>query len=242
MPESPPQTPDLPPGSGGASARQVPVRQGGWAAIAFAAAVVFGGLSWFMLQQEREALRASAVDDAMTPAGTLRPEALVSRAVRASRLVTIVFDTTVTAQSVSASWRGDAVATVRAPVRLMFGTDLSALDEGAVRLDPFGRAMVVSVPRPTRIATEVLGEGERSEVSVGWLRLRSIAGEYQLGLARKGLYEAARTMTLRREDAQLVEEATRDQVVALVKAVAGERTAVEVRFVELPASRAEATP
>jgi hypothetical protein len=214
----------------GADAPQ-PARSG-WLGTTVLACLIFGGLALFIRSQERGAIEASAVDDRMTPGGTIRPEAMVSRAVRASRLVTVVLETTVTAQSVSSSWRGDAVAQVRAPVRLMFGTDLSNLAEGAVRVDPFGGAMVVNVPRPSRMATEVLGDGERSEVSVGWLRLRSIAGEYQLGLARKGLYEAARTMTLRDADARLVEEATREQVTALVKAIAGERTAVEVRFID----------
>ncbi len=212
--------------------RTTPAARTPWVGVGVLALMLFGGLSLFLRAQEAGVLRAAAVDDRLTPAGTLRPEAMVSRAVRASRLVTIVLETTVTAQAVSTSWRGDAVASVRAPVRLFFGTDLSNLSEGAVRTDPFGGAIVVSIPRPSRLATEVLGEGERTEVSVGWLRLRSIAGEYQLGQARKGLYEAARAMTLRDADARLVEDATRDQVIALVKAVAGERTAVEVRFIE----------
>lgn len=236
MPTTPQQRPATTP-------PQPKPNRAGWLGMIVLALLIFAGLALFMRAQEQDALRASELDDRLTPAGTLRPEAMVSRAVRASRLVTIVLETTVNAQSASASWRGDAVASVRAPVRLLFGTDLSNLSETAVRTDPFGGAMVITIPRPTRIATEVLGEGERSEVSVGWLRLRSLAGEYQLGLARKGLYEAARAMRLRDADARMVEDATREQVIALVKAVAGERTAVEVRFIDpSESSRAEVQP
>lgn len=198
------------------------------------ALALFAGLAWFMSYHQAAALRAPAVNDRLAPDGTPRPEATIARAVRAARLVTVILETTVTAQSLSPSWRGDVTASVRAPVRLMFGADLSDFSEAAVKTDPFGSSYVVTLPRPARIATEVLGEGERADVSVGWLRLRSVAGEYHLGLARKGLYEAARAMTLKPQDAELVERATRERVTELIRAVAGERAAVEVRFIDAP--------
>ncbi|MFM9958510.1 MAG: hypothetical protein ACKVZJ_10565 [Phycisphaerales bacterium] len=196
---------------------------------------LFGGLAWFMSAQQSRALRASAVDDRLTAQGAVRPEAAIARAVRSARLVTVIFETNVTAQSLSPSWRGDVTATAKAPVRLMFGVDLSNFAEAAVKTDPFGSAFVVTLPRPTRIATEVLGEGESIGVAVGWLRLRSMSGEYHLGLARRGLYDAARTMMLRPADARLVEDATREQVTGLIHAIAGERATVEVRFAEAAA-------
>ncbi|MBN8645296.1 MAG: hypothetical protein J0L61_08685 [Planctomycetes bacterium] len=200
----------------------------GWmAGLALAVFVGTAGLLW---SQQRAVLRAALVDDRLAASGAPRPEINVHRAVTMASLITVALDTSVTAQSADSSWRGDVSASVSAPVRVYFGTDLSNLEESAVRVDPFGGAMVVMVPRPRRLATEVLGESERSEVNVGWARLRSVAGEYRLGLARKGLYQAAREMTLTPADAELVQRATRDRVEALVKAVAGERTAVEVRF------------
>ncbi len=208
------------------------------AALALSAGALFAGLTWFMSVQQARALRAAAVNDQLTPQGVPRPEAEIARAIRAARLVTIIFETNVTAQSGSPSWRGDVSATVRAPVRLLFGVDLSNFSEAAVKTDPFGSSYIVTLPRPTRIATEVLGAGESVRVSVGWLRLRSVSGEYHLGLARKGLYEAARGMTLRPADAELVESATREQVRDLVRAVAGERAVVEVRFSDAPPATA----
>ena len=154
----------------------------------------------------------------------------MSRAVKAMQLVSVVMETTVTTESADASWRGDVSAKVRAPVRLLFGADLSTLGQDAIKLDPFGKAMVIVVPRPRRLATEVVGENETSEVQAGWLRLRSVAGEYHLGLARRGLYDAARKMTLKPEDAHMIEDATRDRIIELVKAVAGDKTDVLVMF------------
>lgn len=203
----------------------------GWTPIVVVGVVLFGALSWQLRQQQREVVGAGWLGDTAAD-GAERPVAEVTRTVRAAKLITIELLTTVTARSESESWRGDVSATVKAPVRLLFGTDLSSLGDNAVRVDPFGRAIVVTIPSPRRLATEVLGQGETSEVSTGWLRLRSVAGEYHLGLARRGLYEAARRMTLHPGDAQQVEQATREQVESLVRAIAGERTAVEVRFAE----------
>lgn len=215
------------------------VGAGGLLAVAM---LVFCGTAAVMLRQEHVALRQGLIDDRLTPAGTPRPELAVHRAVKMASLITVGLDTNVTAQSTDSSWRGDVTATVSAPVRVFFGTDLSNLEESAVRVDPFGGAMVVTVPRPRRLATEVLGESERSEVSVGWARLRSVAGEYRLGLARKGLYQSAREMMLAPADAELVERATRERVASLVKAIAGDRTAVEVRFAGEAAGLRESSP
>lgn len=195
------------------------------------AAVLFVVLAGFLLVQQRAAIRSVLVEDPLPGAGaTVRPEAVVARAISAARLITVELQTTVTAQSASSSWRGDVTAVVRAPVRMFFGTDLSGLGDNAVRADPLSGAIVVTVPSPRRLATEVLGAGEEMEVQTGWLRLRSVAGEYHLGRARTGLYDAARRMTIKAEDAAIIEGATREQVVKLVRAIAGERTLVEVRF------------
>lgn len=194
-------------------------------------AALFAILAGLLRWQENSIRQASLSDAPLAGAG-VRVEAGVLKAVRAAKLVTIELQTTVTAQSSSESWRGDVAATVRAPVRILFGTDLSNLADNALSADPFGRSLVVTVPPPTRLATEVLGEGEKVEVTTGWLRLRSMAGEYHLGVARRGLYEAARNMTVKPDDARQIEDATRQQVAQLVRAVAGERVSVEVRFAE----------
>src|SRR5205807_2672760 len=92
------------------------------------------------------------------------------------------------------------------------------------------RTWLVRVPMPERIATEVCTDSEQAEVQVGWMRLRSRAGEYYLGLARHDLSERARALTLPAEDAEFVRKTTREQVEALVKKIAGDGARVVVQF------------
>ncbi len=197
------------------------------------ALAVFGLTASWMRSMEREALRGGAINDQFDPAGNLRPLADVTRAVRELKLVTVVIDTQARSERSDESWRGDVTASVRAPVRLMFGTDLSRLESEAIVYSPVSRAYHVRVPAPTRLSTEVDGGQEQAEVSVGWARLRSRAGEYWLGQARRGLYEEARRLTLSPDDAEEVRRATREQVAAMVRRVVGD-VPVTVSFEESP--------
>jgi hypothetical protein len=91
-------------------------------------------------------------------------------------------------------------------------------------------AYVVRVPRPSRISTEVFGEREAPLVQTGWLRLRSMAGEYVLSEARKGVSDEARELVLLPEDAAKVEQVTKEQVAKLVKSIVGDESEVNVVF------------
>jgi hypothetical protein len=163
---------------------------------------------------------AAGVSDQLD-AGRLRPVAEVATLAAALKLVTVEVETTAKSERTSESWRGDVTASVKAPTRLLFGTDLSALRVDQVALSPLSGAYLVRVPPPTRVATEVDGGQEEAKVDVGWARTRSIAGEYWLGQARKGLYDEARRLALSPEDAVRVRETTREQVAALLKKVVG---------------------
>ncbi|MDX2131901.1 MAG: DUF4230 domain-containing protein [Planctomycetota bacterium] len=151
----------------------------------------------------------------------------VARAMRAMKLVTVEIDTTVSVRRGDTSWRGDVAASVEVPVRLAYGTDLSGLAGDAVGVSVFD-GLVVRIPPPQRVATEVFPERERTEVETGWLRMRSRAGEYYLGLARRDAAQAAREMTLRPEDQARVERVTVEQVTALVKSIVGGAVPVKV--------------
>lgn len=159
-----------------------------------------------------------------------RPMADVSRAIRAMKLVTVEIETTVTTTVQDESWRGDITARVSAPAKLSYGTDLSTMEVRSLGFSPVTKSYVVRIPRPTRIATEVWAEMERAEVTTGWLRLRSRAGEYYLGLARKALTERARQMRLSEADAEKVSATTKKQVGNLVKGIVGNGARVEVVF------------
>ena len=109
----------------------------------------------------------------------------IATAARALKLVTVELDTTVLSRSSDSSWRGGVSASVQAPAKLAYGTDLSHLEPDDIAFDQLLRSCLVRVPPPRRIATEVFAERERTEVRVGWARFRSLSGEYHLGLARR---------------------------------------------------------
>lgn len=175
-----------------------------------------------------------AVEDvsAVTPqvGATALQAARVLGSIRKLKLVTVELASHVNAESTDESWRGDVHARVDAPVKLHFGTDLSRLKAESLRSSTLGNSWVVTVPAPERVATEVFGEREQTDVRVGWMRSRSMAGEKHLGLARKDLYEAARHLRLSEEDSQRVRAQTREQVGTLVRSIVGEWSSVTVRF------------
>jgi hypothetical protein len=195
------------------------------------ALLLFAGLAAFMQRLERRAVAGGIVDDQLTAAGSPRPLAEVASILRRAKLVTTEINTRVSSVVSDQSWRGDVAATVEAPVRLLYGCDLSRMDVSAVAFSPLTEAYLVRIPAPERIATEVRTE-EGLDVDVGWMRLRSRAGEYYLGLARRSLYERARELTLSPEDAQTVRENTLEQVRAVLGRVLGDGARVQVMFVD----------
>jgi hypothetical protein len=203
-----------------------------WAALVVLAGAVFAGVWASIRTMERRALAAVLLQDHLTHAGDMRPIADVAAAIRSMQLVTVEIHTRVTAMVEHDSWRGDVAARVEAPARLLYGADLSGLESSRVSLSPLGGAYIVRIPLPMRIATEVCAQDEEIDVQVGWLRLRSRAGEFYLGLARRNLHERARELALSPEQAMMVRETTRRQVEALVRRIVGPRTVVTVIFDE----------
>lgn len=166
---------------------------------------------------------------------SVRQVADVASALRAAKLVTVEIDTSVSLSRGDASWRGDAMATLKVPVRLHYGVDMAGMKVDGVGVSPLTpEVCIVRVPGPTRIATEVFLEEEKAEVEVGWMRLRSRAGEYYLGQARRDAAAAAREMVLTPDDAENVERITREQVERVVRKVLGEGVSVRVVFEERP--------
>jgi hypothetical protein len=206
--------------------------------VMLALMVLLCGGAW-LYALERGGGRASRVH-AQLRAARLRPPAQVAAAVRAMKLITVQLDTMVTVERGEESWRGDVKAQVKVPVRLHYGTDLTALDVSRVThsltlagvAEGPGGVYVVKLPRPERVATEVFREQENADVKTGWLRLRSQAGEYFLGLARRDASDEARDLTLLPADEAYVRTVTREQVSALVMAVVGEEASVRVLFDE----------
>lgn len=204
--------------------------------LAVLAIGVFGALWVSMREAERRALDNPAIRDQILADGRVRPLADVARTVARLQLVTSEVQTTVKTQMSNDSWRGLATATVEAPARILYGVDLTGVESRNIGFSPATTSYLVRIPPPRRISTEVCGDDETIKVQVGWARLRSRAGEYYLGLARKALYTKAREMTLSPEDVQKVRETTLTQVEKAVRQLVGKGAEVQVVFDEsLPA-------
>ncbi len=206
-------------------------KQGTIAAWGIMFGIGVAGVLWG-LQQHAVATRLAAVQTAAASAAEDQHEPKIveiTRLVRTLKIVTVEIETSVTSATHHDSWRGDVAASVRAPVRYFYGTDLG--DPAAtVRRDALTGVYVFRLPPPRRLATQVYTGQEQSDVDVGWGRLRDRAGEYYLGLARVGLADEAARAPLSSKDAAEVERLTREQLENLVRVIAGDEAVVDVRF------------
>ncbi len=200
-----------------------------WFITLLAAGGLSAALSLYLRSSQEQAERAgaAAAEQARRSADGLA----VAQVLRALKLVTVEVRSSVASSSIDASWRGDVLAKVRAPVVYYYGVDLSSLSGEHIRIGSLTGEMTIRVPRPTRLATEVLGGDEQADVRVSWTRFREVAGEYHLGLARAGLYERARRTLLTAQETGRMEETTRAQIVALVGAICGPGIRATVEFV-----------
>lgn len=202
-----------------------------YAALLIALAVgVFLSLAAYMRRLDRRAIAAPAIHDQLTASGAPRPLAQVTRALRQMKLITVEIDSKVTSSAEHQSWRGDVDASVETPVRLLYAVDLSKITSEGLAFSPAGRGYLIRIPPPERVATEVCGSDEHVDVQVGWARLRSRAGEYYLGLARKDLYDRARELMLSPDDARLVRRQTLEQAREVVRKIVGPDAEVTVAF------------
>lgn len=194
------------------------------------ATLVFAGLYGLMRGMEARAIHNPSIRDQLLASGQARPVADVARTIARMALVTAEVHTSVRAETSNDSWRGTAVASVEAPVILHYGVDVSQFDVANVGFSPATSSYLIRIPPPRRISTEVCGDDESTDVRVGWARLRTRAGEYYLGQARKNLYTRAREITLSQADAIKVRETTRTQVEEAVRLIVGRDSPVTVIF------------
>ncbi len=202
-----------------------PARLGGlgfYVAAGLGGLCVFAGLAAYMHVQQRNLTSDTRAAALLNSAAPPRPVAQVASALAAMKLVTVEIDTKVRVQRGETSWRGDVSAAVELPVRLSYGVDLSTLTSlhlGFSVLEGRAGAYIVSIPPPERIATQIMTERVPPELNVGWLRLKSMSGEYYISQARKDAPRAAMDLELLPEDARRVEELTIAQVRALVRSL-----------------------
>lgn len=198
--------------------------------FALAVVCVFGGTAAYLYREQSRALSGSAFDAQIGPDGRLRPLAEIRDALRSMKLVTTELRGEMTSAFESRIWRGNASASVAAPVVYHYGVDLSRLEVLHLGTSWLSGVYIVSVPTPERIAVEVDIDHRREDVNVSGLRLRSRVGEYLLGRARVGVQSQARAAALTAEQEARVRADAAAQVEALVKSVVGAAARVQVRF------------
>ncbi|WP_197440143.1 DUF4230 domain-containing protein [Polystyrenella longa] len=197
----------------------------------FIAILLFAGVASLLYSQQQKTLTETSMASHIDETGRLRPLSEVAEITRSLNLVTVVIDSKVRVRMSADSWRGDVSAVVEAPVRYVYGVDLSNLEPNAFHAGKVFGGYDIEVPRPKRIAVEVDGSNPIDEVvQVTGTRFRTRAGEYYLGLARKKLYEQAKKETLSEEEMKKVHDTTKEQIEDLVRRFVGERAYVNVRY------------
>lgn len=192
---------------------------------------IFAGLAFLLQSQQTAVLSTGQIESHLDEEGQLRPLAEVVETTRALKLVTVIVNSRVRTRVKDERWRGSASAVVEAPVRYVYGVDLSGLDPDAIRMGQILGMYEITIPRPTRIAAEVDGSHPVEElVEVTGTRLKTVSGEYYLGLARKEIFEKARKSDLPAETMEEIYTTTREQVESLVRRFVGPTAQVRVKY------------
>jgi hypothetical protein len=189
--------------------------------------LIFGALAFVLHSQQDAVVSARSMAEQLDETGQLRPLADVIATTRSLKLVTVTVDSRVRTRVRDERWHGTASAVVEAPVKYVYGVDLSGLQPEAFRVGRILGMYEIEIPRPGRIAVEVDGSHPVEEiVEVSGARLRSRAGEFYLGMARKEIYEQARKNALPPETMKEIETTTREQVEDLVRRFVGPQAQV----------------
>lgn len=146
-----------------------------------------------------------------------RPVIQIAQVLRALKLITVEIHTSINSESLSESWRGDVRASVRVPVTYYYGIELENFSPDDLVHNSLSGGIVLRVPAPVRLATQIEGEQALEGVRVSGLRLRDVGGEYHLGLARSRVYELARDARLTPGDEQMLSLISRQQIERLLR-------------------------
>jgi hypothetical protein len=161
------------------------------------------------------------------------PTAQVLRATRELKLLTVSIESTVTTTKTDESWRGNASATIKAPVKYHFGVDLSQITDHDLSYNPLTQTQTLTIPPPSLLAIEVDGSHPITErIDVSGLRFKKLSGIEQLNRAEKSLYDAARKQVLPQKDLDQIRLATRTQIESSLARIAGASSRIRVKFLD----------
>lgn len=214
------------------------IRRGYFMPILFALALFVAIAAWDWRLQN-SALKAARVwtPTAAAPDGKAVADETLE-VLRAMKLVTVELRTPVRVECRDECWRGVALATVEAPARLLFGVDLATLSRANLSVGELG-AVLVTIPKPILIGVDLDMSDPAENVQVSGLRFRSGAGEYQLGQARRRIYEEAHRVAFNDDTRRMVAAESLTRVEELLRGTLGEKRPI---FVQYPLTLASAAP
>jgi hypothetical protein len=175
----------------------------------------------------RDVAREQRVRAIATESRTIDPGAIIAAA-RVMKLATMEIDTFVRIEKTDESWwRGDVKASLETPVRLVYGSDLTGLSPERVRTEevaPGRWRLTLTIPRPEKLYVETFPRNEKGDVSPDGVRARVaswVLSEGYLTEPRRDVPDIARKLSPTASDRRRIDEGTREQVAAFVRAVLG---------------------
>lgn len=199
--------------------------------------------AWSLRSQDLQA-SAPLISATSTPPGpvvTAADLAPLAAGIRSLKLVTVELSLEVESEATDASLLGTVSATLTAPAILRFGCDLSGLSSSSITISPIHKLYIITVPPPTRLSTEAMGQFAKANVTTTGLRSRSSDGERLLGELRRDLQLRASQASPTPGQLESIRNDTRSQIEALVAKLVGSGHGVRVRFTDEARDQAQAT-
>jgi|GEM_PF-4433812 len=198
------------------------------------ALVLAAAAAWSLRTQDLRAQVPVPASDSAPPgpmvlASDLEP---LAAGIRTLKLVTVELSVEVQTEATETSIFGSVSAKLVAPALLRFGSDLSGLSASGISFSPIHKMFVVTVPPPTRISAEALGQFAKASVTTTGLRSRPSDGERLLGELRRDLQLRASQTAPTPAQLDAIRNDTRTQIEALVSKVVGKGQGVRVRFAD----------
>lgn len=202
--------------------------------VVIVAIVLAAAAAWTLREQDARAGIAPAATQAAPPGPVVSAADLgpLASSIRALKLVTVELTIDVSSEKSESSLTGSVSAKLTAPAVLRFGTDLSELSTSGIVLSPINKLYVITVPPPTRISAEAMGQFAKADVKTTGLYSRATDGERVLGELRRDLQLRAAQASPSDEQLETIRKSTREQVRDLIAKLVGKDQGVNVRFTD----------
>jgi hypothetical protein len=182
---------------------------------------LFGLVYWFIKKGDETIVLPQDYATHVDANGRLRPLIQFAQAAKTLDLVTVVVRDRMTSATHQEHWRGNVDVSFEVPVTYQYGVSLAGIKPESFSLLPGSKTFRVEIPKPRRLSTEVFTEkAEKEKIEVGWLRLRSRAGNFLLHQAYKNVRAEAERRVLPPAKRQEIERDNLQQVKKLLQHLA----------------------